>query len=651
MIAHLSSTHDMTLNQETRQFASFPEFMRWKADEEVRTQSFYVQHCGSCVRGTVTWWYFYCNRSGHYQPKGSARRMLKSQGSSKIGNICTAHMKVQQVNATGYVTVHYCSSHHSHEKEIAHLRIPENVRLSVAAKLKQGVTIERILDDIRDNMVGDDFTREHLTNRQDVRNVLNQYNIRGIEKHPSDHSSVCAWVSELRTSQGFDPIIYFKQQGDEDGTLGKEDFLLCIQTEFQLEMLKEFGHRVICIDATHATNMYDFLLITVLVVDEFGEGVPVAWAISNKEDTGTLSLFLEQLRVRPGDLKPEYFMTDDAQQYWNSWVATYGMNDTLKLLCTWHVDRAWRKALCQLVVNKESRALVYHQLRLLLSEVDQAKFCILMQQFLSYLMTEHSHFIDYFRVHYASRSSQWAMCHRIRTIVNINMHLESFHRLLKVVYLQGKQNRRLDHLISIVLKVARDKGFERIQKMHKGKISHRASELNRRHQKAEEMIASGVNHAVKSTTSWEVQSLSNPLTIHVVQAEMDHECTCRLVCSVCKVCVYSYTCTCIDYVLHNTACKHIHFINTMANQSGVLMLDKTSELCGSTNGPTAIPSDPISCPIAFSSNASSASTSAPASMVSDAGLKQVLRTTASTIEIQRRVVVNKATELLDLPAQ
>ena len=206
-------------------------------------------------------------------------------------------------------------------------------------------------------MVGDDFTREYLTNRQDVRNVLNQYNIRGIEKHPSDHSSVCAWVSELRTSQGFDPIIYFKQQGDEDGTLGKEHFLLCIQTEFQLEMLKEFGHRVICIDATHATNMYDFLLITVLVVDEFGEGVPVAWAISNKEDTGTLSLFLEQLRVRSGDLKPEYFMTDDAQQYWKSWVATYGMNDTLKLLCTWHVDRAWRKALVSLLSIKRAELL------------------------------------------------------------------------------------------------------------------------------------------------------------------------------------------------------------------------------------------------------------------------------------------------------
>ena len=35
---------------------------------------------------------------------------------------------------------------------------------------------------------------------------------------------------------------------------------------------KQFG---ICVDSTHGTNMYDFFLITVLVVDE-----SVAWMIS-----------------------------------------------------------------------------------------------------------------------------------------------------------------------------------------------------------------------------------------------------------------------------------------------------------------------------------------------------------------------------------
>ena len=40
--------------------------------------------------------------------------------------------------------------------------------------------------------------------------------------------------------------------------------------------------------ATYGVNIYDFMLITVLVIDEYGEGIPVAWAISNREDTAML---------------------------------------------------------------------------------------------------------------------------------------------------------------------------------------------------------------------------------------------------------------------------------------------------------------------------------------------------------------------------
>ena len=90
------------------------------------------------------------------------------------------------------------------------------------------------------------------------------------------------------------------------------------------------------------------------------------------------------------------------------------------------------------------------------------------------------------------------------------MHLfEAFHRLLKVVYLEGKQSQRLDHLLSTILKVARDKEFEQLQKLHKGKVTHRSSEIYRRHKKTEEMINNGIEPVVLSATTWEVQSQSN----------------------------------------------------------------------------------------------------------------------------------------------
>ena len=74
-----------------------------------------------------------------------------------------------------------------------------------------------------------------------------------------------------------------------------DDFLLGIQTEFQRDMLLKYGDLCICMDATHGTNAYDFNLITVMVIDGLGEGIPVAWAIANREDTTILVEFLKAI--------------------------------------------------------------------------------------------------------------------------------------------------------------------------------------------------------------------------------------------------------------------------------------------------------------------------------------------------------------------
>ena len=53
----------------------------------------------------------------------------------------------------------------------------------------------------------------------------------------------------------YNPILLFKCQGDEqsEGTddLGKDDFALIIQTEFQRDALKKYGNNVILVDSTH----------------------------------------------------------------------------------------------------------------------------------------------------------------------------------------------------------------------------------------------------------------------------------------------------------------------------------------------------------------------------------------------------------------
>ena len=49
-------------------------------------------------------------------------------------------------------------------------------------------------------------------------------------------------------------------------------------------------------DSTHGTNVYDFLLISIVVVDDHGEGLPVAWAITNHETTTVLEEFLHAVK-------------------------------------------------------------------------------------------------------------------------------------------------------------------------------------------------------------------------------------------------------------------------------------------------------------------------------------------------------------------
>ena len=59
------------------------------------------------------------------------------------------------------------------------------------------------------------------------------------------------------------PVLLFKQQGVEQtdplNDLGKNNFLLVLQTEFQKDAMKRYGTKAILMDATHGTTQYDYL--------------------------------------------------------------------------------------------------------------------------------------------------------------------------------------------------------------------------------------------------------------------------------------------------------------------------------------------------------------------------------------------------------
>ena len=160
------------------------------------------------------------------------------------------------------------------------------------------------------------LNRDHLITHADLHNIKQLYNINCMEKASDDADSVLYWVQEMQCEE-FNPILFFKPQGQKSDFNGVEekDFLLALQTQFQKEMFEKHAQKLICVDATHGTTAYDFQLVTVLVIDDYNEGISVAWLISNKETTDALKIFFSSLRERCGKVQTETFMSDDADAY------------------------------------------------------------------------------------------------------------------------------------------------------------------------------------------------------------------------------------------------------------------------------------------------------------------------------------------------
>ena len=67
---------------------------------------------------------------------------------------------------------------------------------NIAAKLLQGVTFDRILDDIREG-IGGTIRRIHLTTRKDIQNIERACGLRVAKKHNDDATSVSLWVQQM----------------------------------------------------------------------------------------------------------------------------------------------------------------------------------------------------------------------------------------------------------------------------------------------------------------------------------------------------------------------------------------------------------------------------------------------------------------------
>ena len=129
-------------------------FQQWKDGFERNSGASFVKSTGEKGQGSVTTdVYYYCNRSDFFHTKATRRRHIKSQGSSKLNTHCTAAITVRKnIPGTNIVNVNICKTHYGHNCSLGYTRLSETDRLTIAGQLAQGITFERIFDNIRDNV-------------------------------------------------------------------------------------------------------------------------------------------------------------------------------------------------------------------------------------------------------------------------------------------------------------------------------------------------------------------------------------------------------------------------------------------------------------------------------------------------------------------
>jgi len=145
----------------------------------------------------------------------------------------------------------------------------------------------------------------------------------------------------------------------------------------------------------------------------------------------------------------------------------------------------------------------------LLQETNLEKFVQLVEGFSvdTYSDDDTKEFASYFDNFYVKRVSEWAYCYRKSSFINTNMYLESFHKVFKYYYLEGRKNKHLNTCIDSLLKLIRDQYFKRVSKLCKSKPSKIKEAILLSHRKVMNGVMTKLTQV--SDRIWFVTSFTN----------------------------------------------------------------------------------------------------------------------------------------------
>ena len=293
--------------------------------------------------------HIYMHRQRREYKKGQHRnsainpsQFRRSASSNCCGCPAAIVQKIYQDKSTVYTVLDI----HNHGITLSKVPISPGLRADIQMKLSLGVSIDTVMEQLDERFWSIQFVQNNISchprdafiSRKDVYNIcysLNLTNEKSSLRDKDDAKSAQLLYTQDKldaAESSYAPSIrLFKTDVDPVpagflGVIPANEWAIVFCSYRMLELYRKYGHdNMIMVDSTHNTTGYKYELLTLMVMDEGGHGLPVAHYIIETESIAAyIVLFTWMKRLAP-DTLPAQLMTDCNDSAFKAFIHVYGM--------------------------------------------------------------------------------------------------------------------------------------------------------------------------------------------------------------------------------------------------------------------------------------------------------------------------------------
>ena len=232
---------------------------------------------------------------------------------------------------------------HNHGQNASKLKISAGLRANIKLRFSAGVSIDVIMEQhnleywslqaVNGNI--DCLPRDAYLSRKDVYNIcysLDQIHGQLKKRHSNDAiavSSLVAAANARAKKYSYDiPFHLFKTDTQAvpakyKDFIAKDEWAICLATHRMRDLYEKYGETIM-VDSTHNTTAYKYQLLTLMVMDHGGHGLPICHFVYKSECTGAYKAMFTILKDLDPEVIPKHLMTDCNVSAFNAFCSIYG---------------------------------------------------------------------------------------------------------------------------------------------------------------------------------------------------------------------------------------------------------------------------------------------------------------------------------------